>query len=53
MEGDNRVLVERLSPGGPAAASRVIAVGDELISVDNVDVSTKSLEQVHSMIGCV
>jgi len=51
MDGDSRVLVERLSPGGPAAACKAISGGDELISVDKMDVSTKSLEQVHSMIG--
>ncbi len=45
------MVVESLSPGGPADACNKISVGDDLVEVDGKEVITMSLGGVRHMIG--
>jgi hypothetical protein len=49
-EGDSSVVVDALTPGGPAASSGQIRVGDRLLSVDGRSVASLSLDIVHDLI---
>ncbi len=44
--------VERLSPGGPAEASREIALKDELLAVRGQSILGMELDAIHNLIWC-
>ncbi len=47
------LLVAGLMPGGPAASLGIIAVDDELLSVNGEDVHFKPSSTVHDLLGYV
>lgn len=49
VEGACGVFVSRLVPGGLAAASGLLGVGDEVLEVNGIEVDGKSLDQVTDM----
>jgi C-terminal processing protease CtpA/Prc len=46
MDNSTPVIVEEIIVGGPALASGMIAVGDELLSVNGEVVTGRSLEAI-------
>jgi hypothetical protein len=51
FEGDPAVVVDDLTPGGPAAACGQIRVGDRLLAVDGRPVAGMSLPVIHGLIN--
>jgi hypothetical protein len=51
FEGDPAVVVDDLTPGGPAAACGQIQVGDHLLAVDGRPVAGMSLPAIHGLIN--
>ncbi len=51
FEGDSAVVVEDLTPGGPAASCGQIRVGDRLLAVDGRPVAGMALSVVHGLIN--
>ncbi len=47
------VVVVKILPGGPCQASGMVAVGDELLSVNGQVVQGRSLEDISLLTWCV
>jgi hypothetical protein len=51
FEGDSAVVVDDLTPGGPAALCGQIRMGDRLLAVDGRPVAGMSLPAIHGLIN--
>lgn len=52
MEKQPGIFISRLVPGGLAESTGLLAVNDEVMEVNGIEVAGKTLDQVCCSIGC-